>query len=724
MSSGAHFGVTGRLVGSALTLAFALAYAAIAVWTSGDALVAGAHRLFGTPAGDGALAIGYALIAAEIALVALYGHATVVALQKIVVPVVGVLLLLGIVRLRAATSTRAASASTCSAASGRRGRSRSPSPPPGRCPTRRRSATTRAGSRARTATARVLVAAGLGVFGGLLATTLFGAFTALCLTNLGDSYVGDLVAAAPAWYVLPILRHRARRRRRPGRAEHVRVRAGPGGDHPERAPRAHDADHVARRRSRSSSSARSRSNAVDSITAMTLVLNGVAAPWVVVNLLGFLVARRRTYDPHDLQAFNEGRRGGRYWFTGGWNLRALGAWAAGSAFGLLAVTTDLYTGPLANLAGGVDLVPRRLGARRRRRLPDRAGRLAGRRDRMIDPLTRWAAYGEKPDYAGLMTYAGLPYTEDPAELAGVDVAIVGAPMDELTSDSPGTRFGPRAIRAASLCARRAPGGRRRRAARRAAGGRLRRRPDPPRRPGPLARRRSRPRSRRCWPRARSRSSSAATTRSPSRTSAPSPSVHGPVGLIHFDTHTDTGREVFGATLSHGSCMYRLVESGHIDPERYVQIGLRGYWPGAEEFGWQQERGIVSHFMHDVRDRGIRAVVADAIAHVGAGPVFLSVDIDVLDPAFAPGTGTPEPGGMTSGELLWACREIAQRGRARRRTRSSRCCPDRIGSRDITALVAERVVRETLTGVALRRVRGRVAATRLNRVRLTACAERR
>src|SRR4051794_10696114 len=95
VSSGAHFGVTGRLVGSALTLAFALAYAAIAVWTSGDALVGGAHRLLGTPTGDGALAVGYALIAIEIAAVALYGHGTVVALQKIVVPVVGGLLLLG-----------------------------------------------------------------------------------------------------------------------------------------------------------------------------------------------------------------------------------------------------------------------------------------------------------------------------------------------------------------------------------------------------------------------------------------------------------------------------------------------------------------------------------------------------------------------------------------------------------------------------------------------------
>jgi agmatinase len=68
---------------------------------------------------------------------------------------------------------------------------------------------------------------------------------------------------------------------------------------------------------------------------------------------------------------------------------------------------------------------------------------------MIDPLERWRAYGEKPDYAGLLTFSGLPYTQDPAELAGVDVAIVGAPTDDLVSDRPGTRFAPRAIRAAS-----------------------------------------------------------------------------------------------------------------------------------------------------------------------------------------------------------------------------------------------------------------------------------
>ena len=353
VSSGAHFGVTGRLVGSALTLAFALAYAAIAVWTSGDALVAGAHRLFGTPAGDGALAVGYALIAAEIALVALYGHATVVALQKIVVPVVGVLLLLGVFAFAGdfhasgsgeyllggfwptwALAVTVAAAGPLSYA-----------PSLGDY--------TRRISRSHGDT-RVLAAAGLGVFGGLLATTLFGAFTALCLTNLGDSYVADLVAAAPGWYVLPILVIGLAG----GVGQGVLNMYASGLDLAAIVPNARRV-HATLITSLAAIAlvflGTFALDAVDSITAMTLVLNGVAAPWVVVNLLGFLVARRRVYDPHDLQAFNEGRRGGRYWFTRGWNLRAVGAWAAGSVFGLLAVTTDLYTGPLANLAGGVDL---------------------------------------------------------------------------------------------------------------------------------------------------------------------------------------------------------------------------------------------------------------------------------------------------------------------------------------------------------------------------------
>jgi agmatinase len=180
-------------------------------------------------------------------------------------------------------------------------------------------------------------------------------------------------------------------------------------------------------------------------------------------------------------------------------------------------------------------------------------------------------------------------------------------------------------------------------------------------------------------------------------------AHGPVGLVHFDTHTDTGTEVFGVELSHGTIMRRLVEAGHVDPWRYAQIGLRGYWPGSEEFAWQAERGITGLFMHEIRDLGIGEVIRKATEAVGRGPVFLTVDIDVLDPAFAPGTGTPEPGGMTTAELLWAVREVALRLEVVGADLVE-VIPTGVGGADITALAADRIVREILGGIALRRRR--------------------
>jgi agmatinase len=322
---------------------------------------------------------------------------------------------------------------------------------------------------------------------------------------------------------------------------------------------------------------------------------------------------------------------------------------------------------------------------------------------VLDPLARWKELGlpDRPDYAGLLTFMGLPYTEDPAELDGIDVAILGAPMDDLTSDRPGARFGPRAIRAASC----PPGPHLE--ARVDAGAALRMVDfgDAPVVPAsPVA-------------------SHAAIERLVGVVAAAGAipvvlggdhsiaepdikavaAMHGPVALIHFDTHTDTGEEVFGVKVSHGTPMYRLVRDGHVDAGRYVQIGLRGYWPGEKEFAWQAQQGITSFFMHDVRDRGIRAVVEDTVAIVGSAPVFLSVDVDVLDPAFAPGTGTPEPGGMTSVDLLWACREIASSLRVVGMD-IVEVIPTAVGSSDITALVAERVVREALTGIAVRRRR--------------------
>lgn len=320
---------------------------------------------------------------------------------------------------------------------------------------------------------------------------------------------------------------------------------------------------------------------------------------------------------------------------------------------------------------------------------------------MVDPLRRWKEMGlpDKPDFAGLLTFAGLPFTEEPAELEGVDVAIVGAPSDDLVSDRPGTRFGPRAIRAASC----PPGPHLEAKVDATAELRVVDFGDAAVVPADVAR------------------THAAIERVVGQVVAAGAipvvlggdhsitepdvkavaAVHGPVGLVHFDTHTDTGEEVFGVEVSHGTPMYRLVRDGHVDPRRYVQIGLRGYWPGERELGWQAQRGITSFFMHDVRDRGIRAVVEEAIAVVGDGPVFLTVDVDVLDPAFAPGTGTPEPGGMTSIDLLWACRELAARLRLVGMD-VVEVIPTAVASADITALVADRIVREALTGIALRR----------------------
>jgi len=320
---------------------------------------------------------------------------------------------------------------------------------------------------------------------------------------------------------------------------------------------------------------------------------------------------------------------------------------------------------------------------------------------MIDPLERWKALGlpDKPDYAGLLTFGGLPYTQDPAALSGIDVAIVGAPADDLVSDRPGARFGPRAIRSASC----PPGPHLETGVDALAELRIVDYGDAPVIPADPE---------------RTHAAIEATVAEVVRAGAipvvlggdhsiAEPSIravadrHGPVGLVHFDTHTDTGTEVFSVERSHGTPMYRLVRDGCIEPRRYVQIGLRGYWPGEAELAWQAEQGITSIFMHELRDGGIAAAAERALAVVGDGPTYLSVDVDVLDPAFAPGTGTPEPGGMTSGDLLLAVRTVGERARLVGMD-VVEVLPTLVGSADITALVAERIVREALTGVALAR----------------------
>ena len=318
---------------------------------------------------------------------------------------------------------------------------------------------------------------------------------------------------------------------------------------------------------------------------------------------------------------------------------------------------------------------------------------------MIDPLERWRRYGEKPDFAGLLTFAGQPYSQDPAELAGFDVAVVGAPMDDLVSDRPGARLAPRAIRAASC----PPGPHLEAGIDAFAALRVLDFGDAPVIPADPA------------------TSHAAIEETIGQVlaagvlpvtlggdhSVSEPAIracakaHGPVGVVHFDTHTDTGAEVFGVERSHGTFMRRLVEAGHVDGSRYVQIGLRGFWPGEAEFSWQAEHGITSLFMHDVRDLGIREVTARAMATAEGGPVYLTVDVDVLDPAFVPGTGTPEPGGMTATDLLLAVRTVATELELVGAD-VVEVIPSAVGTDDYSALVADRVIREVLTGIALRR----------------------
>jgi agmatinase len=319
---------------------------------------------------------------------------------------------------------------------------------------------------------------------------------------------------------------------------------------------------------------------------------------------------------------------------------------------------------------------------------------------VIDPQAWWAQYGEKPDYAGLLTFSGSPYTEDPAELEGCDVAIVGAPMDDLVSDRPGARFAPRAIRAASC----PPGPHLEAKVDAFSALRVVDFGDAPVIPADPA-----------VSHAAIASSVAAVLGAGAVPvtlggdhSITKPCIEacaaalGPIGVIHFDTHTDTGAEVFGVERSHGTFMKQLVDGGQVAGARYAQIGLRGYWPGETEFSWQASHGITSLFAHDVRDLGIREVVSRALAAAGEGPVYLTVDVDVLDPAFLPGgTGTPEPGGLTASELLLAVRLVAS---AVELVGADvvEVIPTGVGSADSSALVAERVVREALTGLALRR----------------------
>ena len=177
---------------------------------------------------------------------------------------------------------------------------------------------------------------------------------------------------------------------------------------------------------------------------------------------------------------------------------------------------------------------------------------------------------------------------------------------------------------------------------------------------------------------------------------------GKVSMVHFDAHADTGDLHFGALVGHGTPMRRLIESGAVRGDRFLQLGLRGYWPGDETLDWMRDQGMRSYEMTEIHHRGMKAVLDESFTTLtdGCDGVFLSVDIDVVDPGMAPGTGTPEPGGMTSRELLEAVRRICFELPIVGIDVVEVAPP--FDSADITAILANRVVLEALSAIAARK----------------------
>jgi agmatinase len=181
-------------------------------------------------------------------------------------------------------------------------------------------------------------------------------------------------------------------------------------------------------------------------------------------------------------------------------------------------------------------------------------------------------------------------------------------------------------------------------------------------------------------------------------------VYGPgnVGVVHFDAHYDAGTGQ-AHLLSHGQPVYRLFEEGLVPGENFIQVGLRGFWPSREGFEWMREHGLRYHTMAEVERDGWDAVMKRAVREAREGPehLFISFDVDVLDPAYMPGTGTPEPGGLTTREAFPIIRRL--------------CAETNVVGFELvelnplvdpgytTAQNADRVIRECLTGIAMRKL---------------------
>ena len=177
---------------------------------------------------------------------------------------------------------------------------------------------------------------------------------------------------------------------------------------------------------------------------------------------------------------------------------------------------------------------------------------------------------------------------------------------------------------------------------------------------------------------------------------------GKIAVLHFDAHADTGDIAFGSLVGHGQPMRRLIDSGAVKGNKFYQIGLRGYWPPEDILNWMAKQQMRSYEMSEIVARGFETVLDEVIKESikDVDGIFLSVDIDVVDPGSAPGTGTPEPGGLTSRQLLDAVRKIS--------VELPVVGMDIVevspayDHAEITSLLANRVALEALSGIALRK----------------------
>jgi agmatinase len=177
---------------------------------------------------------------------------------------------------------------------------------------------------------------------------------------------------------------------------------------------------------------------------------------------------------------------------------------------------------------------------------------------------------------------------------------------------------------------------------------------------------------------------------------------GNIGVVHFDAHYDAARFAIGHHLSHGTPVRKLIEHGYVHGHNFVQVGLRGYLPDDEDLAWMRDHGFRYHFMAEVERYGWERVMQRAIAEAADGTdyLFISLDIDVLDPAYAPGTGTPEPNGLTPRELFPLLRRLGAENNVVG-VELVELNP-LVDPTYVTPLVANRCAREILTGMAMRR----------------------